>query len=440
MMIYCKRLPAISFPQFILYLTIISAFAGAHVMSVEIGEIHLFPYRYLLFFMWVIFVSAIFLNEGRLNLSHIKVKLYLQFFVLWLAYAFLSIIWAADQVKALRDIIFLFMGVSIVFLHVYYFQNLNYLKLLFGLLLLIFIALLPIGIWEIITGNHLKGAGLFGETRELVAASPSTVFYNPNDYAAYIVLSLPMILVWIRLYPKLVGRMFGILIIILGLWILTMTYSRSCYIALLTGFAFWFIFLLKLKGKIKMMVIGASICILIIIALQEQIQDTLIIMRSEMNSVLAIGSQDDESIAVRINLIKNALHFTAQSRGFGVGAGNAEYYMENYKIYPVGDVTNLHNWWAEILLNYGVFIFTGYVVLYISLLWNLWRIHKRVSDRTERMICESLLVGLVSFFMASIGSSSIIALSPHWIYFGFVLAFINYYRISETSRTLRCTS
>lgn len=212
-----------------------------------------------------------------------------------------------------------------------------------------------------------------------------------------------------------------------------MTTSRSCYLALLTGFAFWFIFILKLKPKLKMITTCAVICILLIVAIPDMIQNSMTIIGEQMSSLSSFVSEEGDP-EVRSNLIKNALYFSAQSAGFGVGAGNVEHYMEFYSIYPVGRVTNVHNWWAEILANYGIFIFAGYVIFYISIFLNLWRAYKRVIYQKEKMICEALLVGLVSFFMASISSSSIIAFPPQWIFFGFCLAFLNYLRNKELPR------
>lgn len=427
---------AIPFQQYFLCLIIISAFTGS-LWLFEIGPIHIFPFRIFLILMWLLFIGAIiFISNGRLNLSHIKVKTYLKFFALWLGYSFISMTWAADQIEALRNIIFLFMGISIVFFLVYYFRNLNYLKWLYWLWVLIFVALIPIGIWEVMTGNHLAVSGLSKETRPLALFGPTTVFYNQNDFATYIALTLPMTLVWIRYYPKLYSRVLGVLVFIAGLFLLMMTTSRSCFIAVFMGLAFWFIFLLNLNNKIKTLAVGAFICILFILAFPNQIKDSLTIVENQMNSLSAVGSQagDDLSIDIRRNLIKNALYFTVQSVGFGVGAGNAEYYMDHYKIYPTGGITNVHNWWAEIAVNYGIFIFVGYVVLYITLIFNLWRAYKRLMNHTEKMICEALLVGLVSFFMASISSSSIIAFPPQWIFFGFALAFLNYTRIKALER------
>ncbi len=433
----------VSISQCLLYLTILSAFTGTLVMSVEVGPIHLFPYRYMLIFMWFLFIGAIIINNGRLNLSHIKEKIYLQFLLLWIAYAFLSLIWAADKVDALRNIIYLFTGVSIVIFIVHYFLDLNDLKWLYWIWLLIFIILIFVGLWEVTTGNHLSISGRFGDDYIRTKFAPTATFHNQNDFAFYIALSLPMVLVWIRYYPKLYSRALGILIYISGLFILIMTFSRACYSGVLAGLVFWFIFILKLKKKIKVLALMVLICATFFIFFPAEILNILKTVTNRLTSLsqlIGASEIEDDSLNIRLNLVKNVLYFTANTIGFGVGAGNVEYYIANHNIYPVSEVSNVHNWWMEILANYGVFIFAGYLILYFSLILNLWRIYKKTSKSTEKMICESLLVGWVSFFIASCAPSSIIAFEPQWIYLGFVLAFLNYSRTTATVRNSKCIS
>ena len=427
--------------QIVLYLTVISAFTGTLVMSVDMGPFHMFPYRVMLIIIWFLFVTFVFINRGILAFSHIKVKLYMKYLAIWLGYAFISIVWAADQIAALKNIIFLFSGISIIFFLAYYMRDINHFQYLYWIWISIFIVLIPVGLWEITTGNHLSVSNLIEDDRPWVTFTPTTVFGNQNDYATFIVLAIPMIITAIRYYSKLYIRVLGVFVLLCGLLLLIMTTSRSCYLALFTGLAFWFIFLLNLRKKLKTLALVTTICCLIIFAFSSYIQDTFLLVQDQISSISNIIDQSDDlgSDVVRLNLIKNALHFTTQSAGFGVGAGNAEYYMEHYKVYPTGHITNVHNWWAEILTNYGIFIFAGYIIFYGSLLLNLWQVYKKTHVLQEKMICEALLIGLVSFFMASISSSSIIAFPPKWIFFGFALAFLNYTRIKASERRNPCT-
>jgi len=171
-----RAIKAFSLQKGLLYLTIVAGFIGSAFLTIPVGPIHIFPYRVLLPLLWLIFAMGILL-QGRVDLSHIKVKRYLQFLALWLLYAVLSLAWAASKGDAIRDIIFLFMAVSVIFFMVYYFSNIRDLKRFYYLCLLILGALIPIGLWENLTGHHLSGSGLIGASRANIF-TPSTVFGN----------------------------------------------------------------------------------------------------------------------------------------------------------------------------------------------------------------------------------------------------------------------
>jgi len=154
----------VSLQKGLLHLTIIAGFLGSAFLAIPVGPIHIFPYRVLLPLLWLIFAMGILL-QGRVDLSHIKVKPYLQFLAFWLLYAILSLVWAVAKTDAIRDIIFLFMAVSVIFFVVYYFSNGKDLKRSYYLWSLVLAALLPIGLWENLTGNHLSVSGLIGAPR-----------------------------------------------------------------------------------------------------------------------------------------------------------------------------------------------------------------------------------------------------------------------------------
>jgi teichuronic acid biosynthesis protein TuaE len=425
-----------SLQRTLLYFTIIAGFAGSAFFTISIGPIHLFPYRIFLPLLWMLFAMTLLLNRGRLNISHIRVKLYLQFLAIWLLYAVLSLAWASAQGEAIRDIIFLFMAISIIFFVVHYLSDISHLKRLYYLWLLVFVALIPIGFWETLTGQHLSVSGLAQTTHPVARFMPSTVFRNPNDYATYLALSLPFVLALIRYHGGFMVRLLGASALIAGLYLLVTTFSRANYLAVFIGAAFWFVFLLRFKGKMKALAVAGLAAVLLLTAFSGQVQDVFSIINVQLNTLIAALPQLGEGgLEVRFNLIRNAFVFLVNSFGFGVGAGNVEYHMANFQAYDTRGVLNVHNWWMEILTDYGLFIFVGYMAFYLSLLMGLYKAYDKISNTSEKMICEGLLVGLVVFFFASMSASSIMALRPQWIFFAFALAFLNYYRTKQTVKS-----
>lgn len=412
----------------LLYLTLIAGFIGPAFLTIGIGPIHLFPYRILLVLLWVLFAINLLSNQkGQVSISHLRVQPYLQFLILWVLYAFLSLAWTIDKVEAIKDILFLFMAVSMIFFTVYYFRRISDLKGFYHLWLLVLAALVPIGFWETMTGNHLSSSGLVGAPQSVIFM-PSAVFTGPNEFATFLTLSMPFILVFIRYRHGILARAFGLAILLASLYLLIETRSRANYLAMILELAFLFIILYKPRAKLRVVVLGGSLLLVLLATFPQLGQRAFDIVNSQLNSITSQWELSYGSAGVRINLIKNSLIFLANTGGFGVGAGNAEYWMENFQIYDTQGITNPHNWWLEVLLQYGLFVFAGYLLFYLGLIFRLYAMYPHLFDKTEKMICEGLLVGLVGFSFASISSSSIMAFNPHWFLFAFGLAFLNYIR------------
>lgn len=126
---------------------------------------------------------------------------------------------------------------------------------------------------------------------------------------------------------------------------------------------------------------------------------------------------------VRMNLIKNGLHFLPQNLFMGTGAGGIEHWMASEWIYDTGSITNIHNWWMEILTGYGIIVFIGYMIFYIKLCIDMFRIFRSSSNYKEVYIAFAMIGALVSFVIGSVSSSSNMASYQIWVFFAIVIAF-----------------
>lgn len=139
-----------------------------------------------------------------------------------------------------------------------------------------------------------------------------------------------------------------------------------------------------------------------------------------------ISGQSGGSDFIRINLIKNGMIFLKQSFFMGVGVGNIEYYMALYPKYYTGGITNIHNWWIEILVSSGVVVFIGYIAMYIQNMILLGMIPKISKDKDTIFIANSFLGFMIAFIIASMSASSNITSEWLWVFWGLIFAFINY--------------
>jgi len=377
----------------------------------------------------MVFIWTAYVNEKRNAQSQIRWSFIFLYF--WLGYAVLSSAWAISKEAAVRNIIFLFMGVSVIFFSTYYFRKKKDLQILYNLWIAVFGILILVGFWEHLTGCHLPVSAFFGETRYRFMFMPTGFFHNPNDYATFLTLSIPFGIGMIRYSCRKYLRFFGLCSILGAFYLIVATGSRANIITVLFELTFILLFLVNLRRKIKL-VIAVGICIVLLFTFSPSpMQEFFSQIGGELNSIVSQTESRTGSIGVRMNLVRNGLLFLYSTIGFGVGAGNAEYYMANFAKYHTAGITNLHNWWLEILINYGIIVFIGYVIFYIGIIRNLWKIYRRRQTREEKMICEALLVSLVGFIFASISSSSITAFKPQWLLFAFALTYLNYFRNKE---------
>ena len=425
-----NEITVFSIEKFFCYLVFFTGFFGVALFPIDIGIFTLFPYRIFLLFLWFMFGLHI-LIKGKIIFSQSQIKGYLAFLCFWLGYAVLSLAWAISKEMALRNIIFLFMGVSVIFFSTYHFRTKKDLQILYNLWLAVFGILILIGFWEHLTGYHLPVSGFFGETRTKFMFMPTGIFYNPNDYSTFLTLSMPFSIGIVHFGRKKYLRFFGLCSVLGAFYLIVVTGSRANMIAVLFELIFIFMFLLNLRRKFKL-VITVGICIILLFMfLRGPVQGFFSQIGAELNSIVSQTESRTGSVGVRMNLVRNGLLFLYSTIGFGVGAGNAEYYMTNFSQYYTAGIINPHNWWLEILIDYGILVFVGYIIFYIGIIQNLWKIYRKKQTIEEKMICEALLVSLVGFFFASISSSSIMAFKPQWLLFAFALTYLNYFRNRE---------
>ena len=302
----CSKIKINPILKTLFWLTIITSFVGPAFLTIPIGSYHIFLFRLFLPLILFLILSQVLLNKGILKISFKKIKFYLLFLVIWGVYAILTIIWASSKIMALRQIYFLFTGFIIIFLIILYIKKQKDFTNFHKLWIFITIGLLGIGLWEVITGNHLifsaySKTSIFHPYRFL----PSAVFYNTNDFATFLGLTFPFILSWLHYKKGLKNKFLGIGIISVSFYLLVATESRANLLALILELSFLFFFLLNIKRKIKLITVVAIFFIILSLLVPNMINKINNDIYSQINS---LGSKYETTIgsdAMRINLIRN---------------------------------------------------------------------------------------------------------------------------------------
>lgn len=415
------------------YLAVLSSFFGTALLAWDIGPLTLFPYRVFMISLWVVFAFRMVLS-GEVRIPRTKVRAELGLFAVWLVYAVLSFAWAASKTDVLRHVVFLFVGVSLIFFATYYSREQADLYRLLFIWLFALGALIGIGFWEYFTGQHLPQSKFFGTIRTDFMFSPTGVWVNPNDYATFLSISFPFALSVARYAKNGLAKVGGALLALAAVYLIVASHSRANMIAILLQLGFLVVFLTSVPQKVKLGVMTATVIVFLVVLTPGPLLDFVNTITSQVASVVAGSEGGDRSISTRTNLIRNSLSFVHSTGGLGVGAGNAEYWMEQRSVHDTGMIRNVHNWWFEILTNYGMVIFTGYLIVYFRVMGRLWLCWRRATYRHIRMFAEPLLLALIGFSIAAASSSSIAAFNPNWMLFAFALAFLKLHGKQRASR------
>ncbi|WP_226536035.1 O-antigen ligase family protein [Fictibacillus halophilus] len=412
------------------YLFIISAFFGPAILSYSIGPFSLFPFRILFPIMALVFLYLYF-KDSVFTWNRIHTKKVLMLLLFWIIYAFLSLLWVKSISQGIMDLIFLSMGIGIIYFIVFFSIGKKHFYYLYIIWVASFAVILGIGVINHVLKIHLPISRIY-TANPIYSYIPTSVFVNENDFASFISLSIFFILSGILYYKNTMVRIAGILLILVSVYMLEVTSSRANILAVLIGLGFWFLFLTKTKLKNKLLfwsTFGAGI---VSVLFFDKVESLFNAVFQLISSLVVTSGSDETSTDIRINLLKNSMIFLQNTFGFGVGTGNSDVYMKNFAEYPTGNIVNVHNWWIEILVNYGVVIFTLYCLFYFYLLKELYVINRDIPEQSLlKLFSVALLLAMVVFPLSSVSPSSQIALNYFWVLYGFVIAFINYYRVNE---------
>ena len=100
-------------------------------------------------------------------------------------------------------------------------------------------------------------------------------------------------------------------------------------------------------------------------------------------------------------------------------------------LYNTSGIVNAHNFWLEVLVDYGVPIFALFVAFYLGLLWNLLRIMRSSESPVLRAVSMATFVSLVMFSVACLSSSSLIKQLFPWLLFATALCVISCHRLRQ---------
>ncbi|WP_201523462.1 O-antigen ligase family protein [Aliarcobacter butzleri] len=270
---------------------------------------------------------------------------------------------------------------------------------------------MAISLIEIFFGFHLLNSEHNFHSLAIKSYIPTAFFQNENLLGTYIVLWVIPFL-YSYLYNNNPKNLSVWLMLILYLYVLLETSSRANFLALIIGFIYIFVFLLNKKKSFFIFLI---------------IFPFLFFAFLQLNSLLDESEYENiTSVSIRLDLSIFAIKIFFDSFLLGAGAGSIELLVKNNN-FDFG-ITNIHNYWLEILANFGIIGLLLYFVFYFVILMNIFNIKKRfINNKYVKFITDGLFISLLMFPISIISNSSVIFNPIIMIYFGFIITFINVY-------------
>jgi len=405
---------------------IASSFIAADLISINIKIMELSLFRISLIIIAIYMILESFKSNIKISFKFKNNQdIIKKFYFIWLVYSLFSIGWVKDYYSWLRAVFFIGSGFFCITILSRYLKNEKDFMNVFRIIFIMVVLHNLIGWGELLTGNY-KFADLTRFDRYNQFANnpsvriPISMFGNPNDYATFLVIgAFISYMVFLNSNSK-ISKVSCILTIISSILLLFRTNSRANILGLVLGLLVFILFKYLGEVSIKKIFIAFVIPIFSILNIHK-LSNMVQLFTNKVRIDFTTGSD-----FIKLNLIRNGLYFLKETIGFGTGAGNIEYWMETRRVFPVGKIRNMHNWWMEILVGYGMIIFIGYIFVYYKKFKVLYHSYKNIDNKFIKNTSIGLLSIMGSFVVSSISSSSLLPSQWLWVFWGVVIAYIGY--------------
>lgn len=409
-----------------LILLVMSVFLGTEFLAVQTPIAQLTLYRVLALLLPVVLVIELAFRRRELTWRFDQYAGYAAGAdAFWWLWALLSGLWALDMKHWLQAIFLLTLGVFSVWALYLLVNRWQVWRQLATAMWLSMSGLLALGYVEILTNHYffadmskLDKLGTFAS--QPLTRIPITIFANQNDYGIMLVAYLALSVCMFYLFRTPWGKIASLGALPATFFLVLRTGSRM---AVLASLIFAVIYLLTAfrwdltHQQWWLVVILGSLAIVAAVVLVPPIARKLLSLFDQAFRGRLSGD------TVRLNLMREGLVFLAETFGLGVGAGNIEVWMERYRELRTNGIVNIHHWWLEILVGYGIPVFLAYTSAYLFLLYRLL-VRRLTLAGPKRAIACSLAAFMVAFIPASTTSANNLLIEWHWVFFGLLIAFV----------------
>lgn len=356
---------------------------------------------------FLIFVRKIIYNKEDFKVTKFGLPLFL-FFIYSLINTFTSV----NIMGSIRDLALNTAGLFFVFAMVNSLEKKENLNVFVSLLLVGALLAGLVGIRQIFTGVTMRPEWTDVENSQNIAVRVYSVFTNPNIFAEYLVLMIPLGvgLMWqTKNMKKKFAFLFALGVLFLAL---LMTMSRGGWLGI---FCAALVFILVVDKRL--LLLGIPAFILLILFLPDSI----------LNRFLSIGSSVDSSILYRLKMYGITFQVIRDNFINGVGFGYIPFKQTFESYIRTMPIYHAHNTFLEIFAEGGIIGITIFLGLVISLIKNAYAHLCKSSDKYIKYLGAGALASI--FGILANGMTEHILYMPRiifsfWILAGIILSLI----------------
>lgn len=453
-----KHSSSISTKQWLFFALIISAVIGPGI-----------SYKMLYLFHIVLVLNLIYLLLFNLKNTILRIKEMfslqnkMNYFFLFTIVVFL--IWipfVEGKYYAFRHFAFISIGFLLTVLIIEQTKNLKDLNFLFRSVVFIYLIDISLAILEALRlvrwpisrlsyYNHLFGReneieSILNKTEHhtYVYSMPTTFHWNPNDFATFALFGLPFFLFSGNFLISTIGvttittiivaagsksAFLGVIIILIAsLFFIKKRLKNILVLILITAFYSTNGFSLLQNKSLKLDEVQAFVYNGLGIELPEKKVIKKVIL-----------DPNEYSNNDRVDLIKRGFELFKENPLFGVGGGNSQYIMEKEGGVGYHKLSNLHNFWLELLVEGGGLFFLVFILwctkLVLSFIKNI-KNQLKIGNQLYYLNASTLLA-MLGLIISGIGPSSMISFFPLYLFLGLALSVYFVTRNYENSASIR---
>lgn len=362
---------------------------------------------------FLVIVSAIILNK-KMIFDKWTAEVYF-FLYFWLCYGIIGLIWTRNThitLYYIRSIIIYLLSFVLI---TQLMRNQKYRKVAFLILQIVFYSYCLIYIWEMATLKHLSFSRLY----EIQLPIPTGFYYNENNSAVFMMLLAPFLTVKTAITSSRIGKAVALASFLFMIVTSALQDSRLALLFMVLMGIYYFIRAGLYLKIITILIITMSFFIFVKV-FPEEFKLTEMIFNQRVQSTLNESkSYIMTSSKIRIQLNKESINLAVKSNLFGVGAGGYEIFLGNNRYHRTSWVLNPHNWWLELLANFGIIIFLGMIFIYLRWFYRLFQLRNSCKNSAFD-IYDACFISLLLFIPLSIVPSSIKNYYSIWVYFGLI--------------------